>query len=172
MTGRREATLPTLDTRHGDSRRTLTPQGFCRRWGERRNFRRRGRHADIDAHASWSAPRDRNPNGPRPAAGGARARGPLQARALGPGRGRMAAGRQKLRSRLRKNSRAGSGWPPGFRPVSALAIGSLVPGDEIATAIARCAGYLADSVAIGERIDSGEGRAIHCGGGGTIFFGH
>jgi hypothetical protein len=44
--------------------------------------------------------------------------------------------------------------------------------DEIATAIARCAGCLADSVAIGESIDSGEGRAIHYGGGSTIFFGH
>jgi hypothetical protein len=49
--------------------------------------------AGIDARTSWSAPWDRNPNGPRPAVGGARARGPLQARALGPGRGRMAAGR-------------------------------------------------------------------------------
>ena len=36
--------------------------------------------------------------------------------------------------------------------------------DEIATAIARCAGCLADSVATGESIDSGEGRAIHYGG--------
>src|SRR5262245_50842412 len=43
--------------------------------------------------------------------------------------------------------------------------------DEIATAIARCAGCLADSAVIGERIDSGEGRAIHYGGG-TIFFEH
>src|SRR5215470_16307830 len=35
--------------------------------------------------------------------------------------------------------------------------------DEIATAIARCAGCLADSAAIGERIDCGEGRANHYG---------
>ena len=34
-----------------------------------------------------------------------------------------------------------------------------MPTDEIATAIARCAGCLADMVAIGERIDRGEGRA-------------
>ena len=39
-----------------------------------------------------------------------------------------------------------------------------MPQDEIATAIARCAGCLADSVATGESIDSGEGRAIHYGG--------
>jgi len=32
--------------------------------------------------------------------------------------------------------------------------------DEIATAIARCAGCLADSVATEQSIDSGEGRAI------------
>ena len=36
--------------------------------------------------------------------------------------------------------------------------------DEIATAIARCAGCLAESVAIGESIDRGEGRANHYGG--------
>jgi hypothetical protein len=48
----------------------------------------------------------------------------------------------------------------------------VVPLDEIATAIARCAGCLADRAVIGERIDSGEGRAIHYGGDGTIFFGH
>jgi hypothetical protein len=36
-----------------------------------------------------------------------------------------------------------------------------VPKDEIATAIARCAGCLADRAAIGESIDCGEGRAIH-----------
>ena len=34
-----------------------------------------------------------------------------------------------------------------------------MPRDEIATATARCAGCLADSVAIGESIDSGEGRS-------------
>ena len=43
-------------------------------------------------------------------------------------------------------------------------------GDELATAIARCAGCLADSVATAESIDSGEGRAIHCGGSSQIFF--
>ena len=43
--------------------------------------------------------------------------------------------------------------------------------DEIATAIARCAGCLADSVATGESIDGGEGRAIHYGGISKIFFG-
>ena len=42
--------------------------------------------------------------------------------------------------------------------------------DEIATAIARCAGSLTDSVATGESIDSGEGRAIHYGGSRDIFF--
>ena len=42
--------------------------------------------------------------------------------------------------------------------------------DEIATAIARCAGCLADSVVTGESIDSGEGRAIHYGGSSRIFF--
>ena len=47
---------------------------------------------------------------------------------------------------------------------------SSVPMDEIATAIARCAGCLADSVATGESIDSGEGRAIHYGGSSKIFF--
>jgi hypothetical protein len=41
-----------------------------------------------------------------------------------------------------------------------------VPRDEIATAIARCAGCFADSVATGESVDSGEGRAIHYGGNG------
>jgi hypothetical protein len=58
------------------------------------------------ARSSWGAPWDRHPNGPRPAGrppqpyqpsktpGGAWARAPLQARALGPGRGRQAAGRQ------------------------------------------------------------------------------
>ena len=46
----------------------------------------------------------------------------------------------------------------------------LVPVDEIATAIARCAGCLADSVVTGERIDRGEGRAIHYGGSNQIFF--
>ena len=45
-----------------------------------------------------------------------------------------------------------------------------VPMDEIATAIARCAGCLADSVVAAESIDSGEGRAIHCGGSSQIFF--
>ena len=35
---------------------------------------------------------------------------------------------------------------------------------EIATTIARCAGYLADSVATVESIDCGERRAIHYGG--------
>ena len=45
--------------------------------------------------------------------------------------------------------------------------------DEIATAIARCAGCLADSVSTGESTDSGEGRAIHYGGGSSkIFFDH
>jgi hypothetical protein len=44
--------------------------------------------------------------------------------------------------------------------------------DEIATAIARCAGCLADSVAIGESIDCGEGGAIDYGGSSTIFCGH
>src|SRR5262249_26901672 len=38
---------------------------------------------------------------------------------------------------------------------------SLVPMDEIASAIARCAGYLADSVATKESIYNGEGSAIH-----------
>jgi hypothetical protein len=47
-----------------------------------------------------------------------------------------------------------------------------VPKNEIATAIARCAGCLADSVANGESIDCGEGRAINYGGGSMIFFGH
>jgi hypothetical protein len=42
--------------------------------------------------------------------------------------------------------------------------------DEIATAIARCAGWLADSVVTGESIDSGEGRATHYGGSSQIFF--
>jgi hypothetical protein len=42
--------------------------------------------------------------------------------------------------------------------------------DEIATAIARCAGCLADSVATGESINSGEGKAIHYGGSSQIFF--
>jgi hypothetical protein len=45
-----------------------------------------------------------------------------------------------------------------------------VPQDEIATAIARCAGCLADSVVTGESIDSGEGRAIHYGGSSKIYF--
>src|SRR5262245_63372993 len=36
-----------------------------------------------------------------------------------------------------------------------------VPQDEIASAIARCAGYLADSVATKESIYNGEGSAIH-----------
>ena len=95
MTGRREATLPTLDTRHGDSRQTLTRRGFGRWCGARRNVIDMLGTAGIDAHTSWSAPWDRNPNGPRLAArrgSGARA---IRARALGPGRGRMAAGRQK-----------------------------------------------------------------------------
>src|SRR5215468_3798539 len=39
-----------------------------------------------------------------------------------------------------------------------------VPRDEIANAIARCAGRLADSVATGESIDLEDGRAIHYGG--------
>src|SRR6185295_8605053 len=52
---------------------------------------------------------DRNPNGPRPAAGGARARGPLQARAVGPGRGRKAAGRRNRERGYPRNPRAGSG---------------------------------------------------------------
>jgi hypothetical protein len=42
--------------------------------------------------------------------------------------------------------------------------------DEIATAIARCAGCLADSFATGERIDRGEDSAIHYGGSSQIFF--
>ena len=44
------------------------------------------------------------------------------------------------------------------------------PLDEIATAIARCAGCLAESVATGESIDKREGRAIHYGGSSKIFF--
>ena len=46
------------------------------------------------------------------------------------------------------------------------------PRDEIGTAIARRAGCLADSVAIGESIDCREGGAIDYGGRSTIFFGH
>ena len=94
MTGHRGSTLPTLDTRHGDSRRTLTLEGFGRRW-RADSFTDKLGTAGIDARTSWSAPWDRYPNGPRPAAGGARARGPVQARAVGPGRGRKAAGRTK-----------------------------------------------------------------------------
>jgi len=45
-----------------------------------------------------------------------------------------------------------------------------VPMDEIATAIARCAGRLADSVATGESIDTGERRAIRYGGSSKNFF--
>ena len=41
---------------------------------------------------------------------------------------------------------------------------SLVPKDEIATAIARCAGNLTDSVASGETIVRGQRRAIRYGG--------
>jgi hypothetical protein len=42
--------------------------------------------------------------------------------------------------------------------VGRVSDGSSVPKDEIATAIARCAGCLADSVPIGERINRGEAR--------------
>ena len=42
--------------------------------------------------------------------------------------------------------------------------------DEIATAIARCAGCPADRLATLESIDSREGRAIHYGGSRQIFF--
>jgi len=41
--------------------------------------------------------------------------------------------------------------------------------DEIATAIARCAGCLAESVATGESSDGGEARAIHYGASSKIF---
>ena len=48
--------------------------------------------------------------------------------------------------------------------------GDSVPRDEIATAIARCGGWLADSVVTGESIESGEGGAIHYGGSSQIVF--
>jgi hypothetical protein len=59
-----------------------------------------------------------------PPPGGARARGPLQARALGPGRGRKAAGRQELRStscRRQKMPKPNLVTPEDF-PHSGLAV--------------------------------------------------
>ena len=44
-----------------------------------------------------------------------------------------------------------------------------MPKDEIATAITRCAGSLADSVATAESIDSCEGRTIRYGDSSQIF---
>jgi hypothetical protein len=49
-------------------------------------------------------------------------------------------------------------------------IGS-VPPDEIANAIARFAGCLADRVLPAESIESGEGRDIHFDGSSQIFLG-
>jgi hypothetical protein len=46
----------------------------------------------------------------------------------------------------------------------------IVPVDEIATAIARCAGCLADSVATEEIIYSGEGSTIHYDGATSQLF--
>ena len=77
----------------------------------------------------WSAPWDRYPNGPRPAAtgqsrqpsdspGGARARGPLQARAVGPGRGQQAAGRPNHERALLCSVSPGRHEVPGARLVS------------------------------------------------------
>ena len=43
-----------------------------------------------------------------------------------------------------------------------------VPMDEIATAIARCAGCLADSFATEERIYNGEGSAVHYDGASSL----
>src|SRR5215510_11777139 len=48
---------------------------------------------------------------------------------------------------------------PRLMPAGPPEVGS-VPGDEIATAITRCAGSVADSVATAESIDSCEGRTI------------
>jgi hypothetical protein len=46
-------------------------------------------------------------------------------------------------------------------------------GDEIAAAIARCAGFLVDSVASEESIYNGEGSAIHYDGATSqVFFDH
>ena len=52
MTGRRESTLPTLDTHHGDSRRTLTLEGIGRSCGEWRNVADMLGMAGIDAPAA------------------------------------------------------------------------------------------------------------------------
>ena len=62
--------------------------------------------------------------------------------------------------------RAGDGASPSdsCRNRCSAEVFRVVPMDEIATAIARCAGCVTDSVAIGESIDCGEGRAIHYGG--------
>jgi hypothetical protein len=46
-------------------------------------------------------------------------------------------------------------------------------GDEIAAAIARCAGFLVDSVASEESIYNGKGSAIHYDGATSqVFFDH
>ena len=71
---------------------------------------------------------------------------------------------------------ANVGSPPDSgRNRCSAEVGSSVPEDEIATAIARCAGCLADGVATVGSIDSGEREpsitgAIHYGGGIQIFF--
>ena len=52
----------------------------------------------------------------------------------------------------------------------ALGRRTIEPKDEIAAAIARCAGCFADDIATGESVDRGEGRAIPCDGGSHIFF--
>ena len=46
----------------------------------------------------------------------------------------------------------------------------VVPKDEIATAIARCAGRPTDSIATGASVDLREGGAIRYGGSSQIFF--
>ena len=62
---------------------------------------------------------------------------------------------------LRVLRQRGTSPPPVYwAPVRNGSSGSV---DEIATAIARCAGCLGESVATGESIDSAEGRAIHYG---------
>ena len=67
---------------------------------------------------------------------------------------------QSSENRSAKKPISWSAIPPSSADCTrAVPIGSLVPLDEIATAIARCAGCLADGVATGESIDSGEGRA-------------
>jgi hypothetical protein len=54
--------------------------------------------------------------------------------------------------------------------VISIDYGEFVPMDEIAAAIARCAGSPTDSIATGASVDLQEGGAIRYGGSSQVFF--